>query len=188
MSLVFQGNDVRSSTRKFTVPCRVSRNREINFLRHENEPASRVKGAKAWIVTRKSRHGYWFLIRYQLCARFGVRAAYYICDPLISTSNPPTTHSWPGEPPFEAPRNRTSSLLESITETFPPIGVASIQPVLPRVSITRPSRFYHRPFPVYEIMNFSHRLRVDRVLPPIIRNFGLSEIHRCCLFNSYFTL
>lgn len=115
---------------------RVSRNREINFLRHERE---RAKGARAWIVTRKSRHGYWFLIRYQLCARFGVRAAYYICDPLISTSNPPTTHSCPGEPAFEAPRKPHFLATRIDYRDLPAIRVASIQPVLLRVSITRPS-------------------------------------------------
>lgn len=136
---------------------RVSRNRETNFLRHERE---RAKGVRAWIVTRKSRHGYWFLIRYQLCARFGVRAAYYICDPLISTSNPPTTHSCPGEPAFEAPRKPHFLATRIDYRDLPAIRLASIQPVLRRVSITRPS------FPPSTSPIFSSRLVSNYELVP----------------------
>lgn len=68
-----------------------------------------------WIAARKYRHGYCFLIRYQLCARFRVRAAYYVGDLLISTSNPPATHSSATKPRYwGSPR-----LLESIIEHLP---------------------------------------------------------------------
>lgn len=68
-----------------------------------------------------------------------MRAAYYICDPLISTSNPPTTHSCPGEPAFEAPRKPHFLATRIDYRDLPAIRVASIQPVLRRISITRPS-------------------------------------------------
>lgn len=68
-----------------------------------------------WIAARKYRHSYCFLIRYQLCARFRVRAAYYVGDPLISTSNPPATHSSATKPRYW----RSPRLLESIIEHLP---------------------------------------------------------------------
>jgi len=68
--------------------------------------------ARLRIAARKYRHGYYFLIRYRLCARFGVRAVYYVGDLLISTSNPPATRSSASKPRhWGSPR-----LLESIIE------------------------------------------------------------------------
>ena len=53
---------------------------------------------------------YWFLIRYQLYAQYRVRAVYYFHDPLISTSNPPTTHF------AVTKQNNEPQQLESITK------------------------------------------------------------------------
>lgn len=65
--------------------------------------SSSIWGVRINIIARKYLYanvGYCFLIRYQLCAWFGVRAAYYVGDPLISTSNPPVTHSSATKPRY----------------------------------------------------------------------------------------
>lgn len=104
-----------------------------------------------------------------------MRAAYYICDPLISTSNPPTTHSCPGEPAFEAPRKPHFLATRIDYRDLPAIRVASIQPVLRRVSITRPSSLLH------PLLSRSYQIIINLSLFILVSNFCSSIISRICV-------
>lgn len=125
-----------------------------------------------------------------------MRAAYYICDPLISTSNPPTTHSCPGEPAFEAPRKPHFLATRIDYRDLPVIRVASIQPVLLRVSITRPSSppsllpspllllLYYILLQI--IINFSlHRFQSSSIISLIVRTTLIDRKSADLLFRDY---